>query len=341
MTFAWTPHLRLSCRACPTPSGEYPVESERLVGAVPCPAGHPIPIAPSVWLCAAASAAAFDPGTLDCPACGARIALERENLGTLGCPNGHTPFTVRPPSPAERAVVSDITAVAAREGSGDVVLLDPNQVIARWKQLLDASAAYHETQHDLTPEARILELARTGNMVVRQGVAARFDSPIEALEFLAGDTDTIVRATVASQRLYRHEALVLRLARDPHPRVRAALARNDAATPEALALLADAPEEHVRAGVAGNSSTPLSARDKLARDSSVAVRLALASRPELGEEAARLLEGDAVPAVREARRAAEQEARRILEAHRLPTKEELGCTTDEAYDQKLTEMYRH
>ena len=341
MTFAWTPHLRLACRACPTPPGEFSVQVDRLVGSVPCPAGHPIGIAPPVWLCTAASAAEFDPGTLDCPICGARMELERENLATLACPNGHMPFTVRTPTPAECELVPDVAAVASREGIGDVVLVDPKRVLARWRKLLASSAVYHETQHDLTPPDRILALAKTGNMVVRQGVAARFDSPIEALELLAGDPDTVVRATVASQRLYRYDKLVMRLARDPHPRVRAALARNDAATPEALALLADAPEEHVRRGVAGNCSTPLASRDKLARDPSSAVRLALASRPELGEEAARLLDNDPVPAVREARRAAEREAWRILDAHRLPTKEELGCTTEDAYNQKLTEMYRH
>jgi hypothetical protein len=341
MTFAWTPHLRLACRACPSPPAEFPVQVNQLVGSPRCSAGHRLDIAPPVWLCTAASAAEFDPGTLDCPECGARMDLEQASPTALPCPNGHAPFSVRAPSPAECDLVSDIRAVASREGCGDVVLIDPQRVLARWREMLALSAGYQETQRDLTPRERILELAKTGHMVIRQGVAARFDSPIEALELLAKDTDTVVRATVASQRLYRHQQLVMRLVQDPHPRVRAALARNDAATPEVLALLADAPEEHVRSGVAGNFMTPTAARDKLARDPSVAVRLALASRPELAGDAARLLADDPVLVVREARRAAEREGQRILEAQRPPTREELGCTTDDDYNRKLTEIYRH
>ncbi|MEN9799433.1 MAG: hypothetical protein RL653_3129 [Pseudomonadota bacterium] len=341
MTFAWMPHLRLACRACPSAPGEFPVEVNRLVASTSCPLGHALEISPPAWLSTAASAAEFDPGTLDCPTCSSLIDLEQGLPRQLTCPMDHAPFTVRSPSEAESGLVSNIVAIASREGSADVVLLDPTPVITRWKEVLASSAAYQETQRDLAPPERILELAKTGHMVIRQGVAARFDSPLEALELLAGDPDTIVRATVASQRLYRHERLVMRLVQDPHPRVRAALARNDAATPEALEILAGAPEAHVRRGVAGNFMTPVAVRARLARDPSVAVRLALASRPELAGDAARLLAEDPVPAVREARREAEREGQRILEAQRPPTKEELGCTTDDEYRRKLVEVYRH
>ena len=83
-----------------------------------------------------------------------------------------------------------------------------------------------------------------------------------------------------------------KLARDPDPAVRAALAARADLAPELLAYLSGDPDERVRAAAAGNPASPMQTAGALARDAAQSVRLALAGRivrllPDLTADAQR------------------------------------------------------
>ena len=115
----------------------------------------------------------------------------------------------------------------------------------------------------------------------RQEAGAHPLLPAGLIQRLADDSDWRVRAKIAA-RSDAPGPLLTRLAQDPYPGVRWAVAGNPSAGPDLLRSLAEA-DSGVWLALAGNPSCPADWMERLARDTNKAVRFALAINPSASD----------------------------------------------------------
>lgn len=152
---------------------------------------------------------------------------------------------------------------------------------------------FHESDH-LT-EADLRLLAHDGEQDVRVELARR---PIhEALSVLAGDTDEVVRTTVA-ENATAPAATLAALATDESVRVRLAVAGNSATGLETLLALSSDDHAAVRKAVAANAATGPETLLKLSADWDSSVLNAIAEHRSSAPETLRKLASDKEPDVR-------------------------------------------
>ena len=189
----------------------------------------------------------------------------------------------------------------------------PGDALERLSRCEDTSVLSWIASHPNAGRRTLERLAGHTRWVVRRPIGWNPSSPDRLIKQLAADKHRRVRAAVAERRGLNEapagqnwpqtaawkcepprranpelcERLIRRLAQDPHPRVRASIARWADLPEDVLAALAEDPDPSVREALGENPSTsPEIVR--LAEDPDLRVRRAVCHRPEVPEHAIRL-----------------------------------------------------
>jgi hypothetical protein len=190
---------------------------------------------------------------------------------------------------------SAVRCLAAQQGVGFP------DVLAASMQHGDVRVRMAVLEHPDTPDIVPVRVALDATADIRKELATRTKSP-SAMELLGRDASMRVRVALA-RRMDHDDELTMRLATDPHPKVRAAIARsarpvaaqralvndpqhfvlialvrNPNLTVDVTMALAQRPENVLRRGVARHTQHP-EVLDALAHDPDREVRIGVAHNP--------------------------------------------------------------